>query len=618
METKIEKRTYALVTLSLTLRFTVLLLGMFFLYHVSWGDISSFNLRTAIAGAIFYVIAVLIAVLLIIVPYLQAVWRDVFPDGDKKITYTFYAIFIPVLGQLYLFVLLFILALKRGFFALALLACVIALNAGMYFTVATTQMSILLNFVLTFVEIFMYLAISRTRLNMPLKIYAAIVGVMFAGMMIFSSVAVRHIDSEFARLRAECDSLGIPYDIETYNAYRYSESKPSGRWTALVDDEEAWNVFKTKEMDEYETGRATDVESLRSTIAGASELLRETDEIFSVPDVMYDIDLSVPLTSSISMPELVKIRELSRVYAVRILLALKDGNKAEVMRLWRVSGNIAESVGSGKLFLLGALVGTACDDIRIKTLPEILKSGLLTADELASLMDELSAREKFVSKSYTDSLYAEVCMVDVIPLMFRGKDGANLKYEEFLVANELPAFGDAGTFGYCFFMNDYLFILRSWLEYFKTVKSPAETFLEGSSVPAFSKDEAVVEEALKNRIFSGMLLPSIHGAMSRSVSHTAFLRMARNACAIEIYRMKNGSLPDSLDLLEGLSPDPFTGKNFNYLHGDLKKYDNAGVETGEAVGYRLYSPGRDFVDDGGKTTKKDDIFEVMSEKNAVK
>jgi len=82
------------------------------------------------------------------------------------------------------------------------------------------------------------------------------------------------------------------------------------------------------------------------------------------------------------------------------------------------------------------------------------------------------------------------------------------------------------------------------------------------------------------------------GIMERFARVEARLSVMRLACAVEVYRIRRGRLPASLeelapDILPKLPRDPFTGRGYIYR-----------VKPGGAD-YLIYSVGSDGEDDGG-------------------
>jgi len=108
-------------------------------------------------------------------------------------------------------------------------------------------------------------------------------------------------------------------------------------------------------------------------------------------------------------------------------------------------------------------------------------------------------------------------------------------------------------------------------------------------------------------IFSRMLLPALGRAMQRDGDHTARMRTAQTAIAVERYRCAHDSqLPADLNelvptYLPSVPRDPFDGQPLRF-----KRLNS---------GYVVYSIGSDLRDDGGsegdpnkRTSAKDITF----------
>ena len=88
-----------------------------------------------------------------------------------------------------------------------------------------------------------------------------------------------------------------------------------------------------------------------------------------------------------------------------------------------------------------------------------------------------------------------------------------------------------------------------------------------------------------------LLVPMNCGITEKFARFEARLSVMRLACAVEVYRIRRGRLPASLeelapDILPELPRDPFTGRSYVYR-----------VKPGGA-GYLVYSVGSDGEDDG--------------------
>ena len=103
-------------------------------------------------------------------------------------------------------------------------------------------------------------------------------------------------------------------------------------------------------------------------------------------------------------------------------------------------------------------------------------------------------------------------------------------------------------------------------------------------------------------IMTGLTLPAISASAGAVARADGLNRCIDTAIAIERYRRREGTLPESLaelvpDFLEAVPIDPFDGKPVRYI---VKK---------EA--YLVYTCGRDRVDDGGKEVDRtDDVIRI--------
>ena len=109
---------------------------------------------------------------------------------------------------------------------------------------------------------------------------------------------------------------------------------------------------------------------------------------------------------------------------------------------------------------------------------------------------------------------------------------------------------------------------------------------------------------LHHLLFARMLVPALSGAYQKTALSQAFLDEAGIACALERYRLANGSLPETLD---ALSPRFIETIPHDVVDGGALHYRKTG--DGQFV---LYSIGWNEKDDGGAVVmnKNGDVVEV--------
>jgi len=92
-------------------------------------------------------------------------------------------------------------------------------------------------------------------------------------------------------------------------------------------------------------------------------------------------------------------------------------------------------------------------------------------------------------------------------------------------------------------------------------------------------------------LLSILAIPSIESGKKRTADIQAQIAQTRIACALELYRLKNGQYPETLaalapDFIAKLPDDPITARPMNYRL----------VSPGE---FKLWSVGWDLKDDDG-------------------
>lgn len=106
-------------------------------------------------------------------------------------------------------------------------------------------------------------------------------------------------------------------------------------------------------------------------------------------------------------------------------------------------------------------------------------------------------------------------------------------------------------------------------------------------------------------ILAGMLLPALDKLFQKAINAQAHIELAKVACALERYYLRNKAYPESL---AALVPDYLSGPLRDPMDHQPWRYARDGQN-----GFRLYGVGENGVDDGGdhevsgSTDRKDDI-----------
>ena len=97
-------------------------------------------------------------------------------------------------------------------------------------------------------------------------------------------------------------------------------------------------------------------------------------------------------------------------------------------------------------------------------------------------------------------------------------------------------------------------------------------------------------------LFSRMLVPALERVAKKTAVSQTYVDLARVACALERYRLANGSYPDNLD---ALTPKFISKLPHDVINGEPLKYRRNADGS-----FILYSVGWNETDDGGKVARK--------------
>lgn len=285
----------------------------------------------------------------------------------------------------------------------------------------------------------------------------------------------------------------------------------------------------------------------------------------------YPIDFSKGMT--MELPHLADLRDSSRMLCVEGAWAAETGDTARAARAVVDILCVAESLRKEPL-LISQLVRIAIHGIARDSLARLLSRSSLPGEELSQI--EATLKDAHDSDAFQRTLATEQCMGLAV---FRDPRSTGSGH---------PAYGPASGFLQVLGLGetDLRYFLRAYRILLEGARKP---FPE--SLGAGKKADEYVETLPRVcSIFTQMLVPSIGRAGTAFARDEAALCEMETALAIERYRQKENSLPDSLDALvpdfmPAVPSDPFDGASLRYRKGVAE--------------YTIYSVYENRVDDGG-------------------
>lgn len=343
--------------------------------------------------------------------------------------------------------------------------------------------------------------------------------------------------------------------------------------------------------------------------AGLPEALRKvsTERSFVRP-IVSQIDDNLLL--DLQMHEIGRMRGLCRINSARMNLAAQSGDNEELVAAFDSSLSLARVCASWP-FYIARNVGFAIFSLAARDLRLDLVERRHSAETIGALMASLesqavwpsfdlcanSEREFFrdaVQKSYSDEgngdgrliLTKVIAIAD--PPEGGGFTGINQKI------NNVARRKASNLLG---------FIAPGKKEILARGDQFYDAYLKYAALPAVERPATLPRELelspseKRSFLLLGILMPSAEKHAWRQSAHETNVAGTRLMLAIELYRIRNNAVPDSLDqlapdCLSEVPGDPLTGTSFGYLK--LPEPDEFGRH------YILYSFGSNGVDDGGE------------------
>lgn len=583
---------------------------------------------------------------------LQELWRKFFPEKFIRTPAFFWFLLVPGLRTFLLPAVYLILAWKRkklpdaphvpflltlagGTSALGLI-----LDGAMYFCFPGSVAFSLpyfplyarfsdwigLGALLYFISI---VILSRTLTGVAFSRTAKAIGIAAAVMVpIYLTTAfltIRNVEKREAKLIAELRSINAPVTRAEAREFYYRGTEPDKDFTAWVDaqtkadkkgekfPEKLGNEFFKRKPYEWAEKRESLSKALREP--AIQKYIAETDSLARKNKLLRYPRKYDEMLCAVLLPEQNCLRTAARIYSLRIVDAVNRKDRAEAMRLLRLSMGFQNNSQKHPDWIISMLVEIASEALRLEAVEYMLGSGILTDADLKSLSEMYRGREKHFFESADSAFRGESAMtMDIwFTLLQRGMpfSSKDLNYN-----NRMQRYASFPV--YYILMNDGLSAGANWLELIRVIQTGRDYYQIQKEIenPRFEIHKGNMPPFA---YLSGMLFPALSGAYRRTNEIAAQLRMCSVALEIEKYkRAHGGKLPESLyELkLEKMPVDPFTGKPFLYQHGKIKqfiplRFRNNGPEAViEQEGYRLYSVGYDGKDDGGNP-ERDTVFTVV-------
>jgi hypothetical protein len=341
---------------------------------------------------------------------------------------------------------------------------------------------------------------------------------------------------------------------------------------------------------------------LSAVLATNQTLLDLLHSATALTNSRYPVDLTKGFQTL--LPHLVKVKGAVQLLTAEALLNASNGDNEKALAALRAAGAVADSLVEEPL-LISQLVRVAAWAIICKRGELILNGATLSDQQLKTLQTLFQNAER------PDAMVRGLAGERASGLaVFMGSPD-QLSIFGNLDSDSRPALKDRLRASLYIGLLKSTGLLRKdrafYLDVMATNVAAAEAPFPERLTLAQQANNAVMMPPSKLMIFSRMLLPALSRTMQRDGDHTARIRTAQTAVAVERFRRAhNDGVPNDLNelvptYLASVPGDPFDGQPLRF-----KRLTN---------GYVVYSVGSDLRDDGGsegdpkkRTSPKDITF----------
>jgi hypothetical protein len=288
---------------------------------------------------------------------------------------------------------------------------------------------------------------------------------------------------------------------------------------------------------------------------------------------------------TMELPHLAKLKPAVSLLTAEGLMHATDGDAERATQAFLAAGRVADSVADEPA-LISQLVRFACWGIILPRLERALSLATFTDGQLAELQKVVAMAER--PQAAVRGLAAEqACGIaiftdpKIMTALFNGFKPVRSKAGQLEMTSIVSLFRISGLP-----QRDKAFYLASMGRQIAAMERPYPArFAAGQQVAGVTN--------LPGRFYivSRMMLPGLQKFQLRDAEHTALVRVATTALAIERFRVAHANaLPDHLEQLAPsccptVPADPFDGQPLRY-----KKHSSS---------YAVYSLGNDAQDNGG-------------------
>jgi type II secretory pathway pseudopilin PulG len=372
---------------------------------------------------------------------------------------------------------------------------------------------------------------------------------------------------------------------EEENAARIYAEAIAALAAAKSGDEGTMPLYKIKLPNRAAAPDAALQRQLASMLEERQAVLQALLRAAALEKCRYPADLSKGL--DVELPHLAKLTECAQLLELATVHALGRGQTNEAVAAVHAAFALGRSLQAEPV-VISQLVRYSTDALALRALERVINQAALSEIHLNLLLADLARAD--TPQGMVRALAGERagCIqyfrLDATPIMSNSPGEHN---RPTFVDKFCAKLGRASGF----FERDLAFYLEMMGATMAAVELPPP-----KNVEAARKFESRLLEGQKQfYILSSLLLPALGKCVLREAEHSARLRTAQVALAIERYRRTHQNrLPAALaDLAPALLPeaptDPFDGQPLRYQIRDR--------------GYVVYSVGNDGQDDGGTERK---------------
>ncbi|MEG2075639.1 MAG: hypothetical protein RRY34_03965, partial [Victivallaceae bacterium] len=421
--------------------------------------------------------------------------------------------------------------------------------------------------------------------------------------------------SQLEVIKADLRTKNVPLNFAELGRYYCADGPGNQELMGRIKNMAAKNFMYPNN---YYILRADEFEHVEKLLRDKADIIREMDEIANLNPNKYYFNFTVNIASEF-LYGLNYARDYARLNAVRLQLAAKNGDRETLMEVLRCSNRHSEMIGDVPFLIYGLVYQSMIKNI-YDGLAVAMHRGILTEADLLEIRNSARQSQELYQQKFENYFRGEVAFLQLlgdIELAFAEARGdilftpKNIQWQKIFF--KYAPLNPMLLLAKCWLKNEGLLLYRNWDNFYTAAQASEADFVQLKSRLNWPEDG---EDLNNHGIIELMIFPGFVAAIKNMQMSYDRMQMLQLACEVELFKLKNQRLPRNLEELQlpELPVDSFRHQLYIFKIGSWRDSDKELIYDG----YRIYSAGVNGIDEDGyrdnlSDGSRDDIAVTVAE-----